>query len=203
MSTDSHISSLPPLFNLIVDSGCTHHMFILRKKFITYKPTPNSYVILANKSKVACLGSGTVSFTLFIENIILHDVLHVPKLCSPLLSVRCFPCLPGCSFIADNNGSFLTFPQFILPVNDSSDCTIAGSFCNSPEKIHFDSIVGSISNVSENTCFRHQRLPVLPNKSSKLSNNLKTSPLHEDLHPKFLPMTTSNTNTLGDTLDLP
>lgn len=128
MSTDSHISSLPPLFNLIVDSGCTHHMFILREKFITYKPTPNSYVILANKSKVACLGSGTVSFTLFIENIILHDVLHVPKLCSPLLSVRCFHCLPGCSFIADNNGSFLTFPQFILPVNDSSDCTIAGPF---------------------------------------------------------------------------
>jgi hypothetical protein len=82
--------SSPSSFNNIIDNGCTRHMFPFREAFTLYKSTPNSYVILANKSKVPCLGSGTVCFTLRNKNIILHDVLHVPKLRSPLLSVQCF-----------------------------------------------------------------------------------------------------------------
>ncbi len=74
-------------FNLIVDSGCTRHMLPYRSAFINYKETPNSYVILADKSQVNCHGCGTVQFTLQDKSIILHDVLHVPKLRSPLLSV--------------------------------------------------------------------------------------------------------------------
>ena len=77
-------------FNLNVDSGCTWHMVPFRSAFITYRETPDSYVILADKSKVACSSLGTVQFSLQDKSIILHDVLHVPKLRSPLLSVRCF-----------------------------------------------------------------------------------------------------------------
>jgi hypothetical protein len=97
---DTSIGSLH--FNLIVDSGCTRHMFPYKDLFISYKDTPSPYVILADKSKVPCFGTGTVRLLLQNKPIILHDVLHVPKLRSPLLLVRCFRHLAGCSFIADN-----------------------------------------------------------------------------------------------------
>jgi hypothetical protein len=80
VSTDCQLSSSSSSFNIIFNSGCTRHMFLHRESFLTYKSTPKSYVILADKSKVPCLGSGTVIFTLLDKNIILHDVLHVPKL---------------------------------------------------------------------------------------------------------------------------
>jgi hypothetical protein len=67
-------------FNLIVDSGCTRHMFPYNELFISYRETPSSFVILADKSRVLCLGSGTAQFFLHDRAIIGHDVLHVPKL---------------------------------------------------------------------------------------------------------------------------
>lgn len=173
---------LPPPFsgnfNLIVDSRCTRHMFPFKRAFISYKPTPNSYVILADKSKVACMGFGTTSFVLDNKTIILHNVLHVPKLRSPLLSVRCFRHLLGCSFLADNKGSFLTFPKFILPVDDSSYCTISGSLMDITTEAHFDSrLAGSICAVSDNTRFKQQCRPV--STATK-----KTSSITE-LHPNL------------------
>jgi hypothetical protein len=177
---------LPPPFsgnfNLIVDSGCTRHMSPFKRAFISYKPTPNSYVILADKSKMARMGFGTTSFVLDNKTIILHNVLHVPKLRSPLLSVRCFRRLLGCSFLADNKGSFLTFPKFILPVDDSSDCTISGSLMDITTEAHFDShLVGSICAVNDNTRFKQQRLP-LPKKPRRLPNYLRIYRLHR-YHP--------------------
>jgi hypothetical protein len=115
-------------FNLIVDNGCTSHMFPFKQTFISYKETPHLYIILADKSKVACLGSGAVSFSLQNKTIILFDALHFPKLSSPLLSARCFWCLNGCNFIAHNNDSFLTFLMFVFPADDSPGCTISGCF---------------------------------------------------------------------------
>jgi hypothetical protein len=174
VSTDCQLSSSSSSFNIIFNSGCTRHMFLHRESFLTYKSTPKSYVILADKSKVPCLGSGTVIFTLLDKNIILHDDVHVPKLWSPLLSVCCFRHLIGCSLIADNDGSFLTFPKFILQVDNSSDCTISGTFCTNHDTIHFDSrIVGLVSNVSENTRFWHQRRPAFQQKTSSINNNIQ------------------------------
>jgi hypothetical protein len=144
-------------FNLIVDSGCTKHMFPYKELFISYKDTPSSFVILADKSKVSCSGVGTVRLFLRNKSIILHDVFHVPKLRSPLLSVWCFSRLAGCSFIADNSGSFLTFPNFILPVDDSSDCTIPEHSCPHFD-VDFDSRnTGSATAVIDNTRFKHNR----------------------------------------------
>jgi len=51
-------------FNVIIDSGCTRHMFPCRDTFITYKPCSQSFVILADKSKTACLGIGTITIML-------------------------------------------------------------------------------------------------------------------------------------------
>jgi hypothetical protein len=68
--------------------------------------------------------------------------------------------------LVDNQGSFLTFPQFVLPVDDSSDCTISGSIHTS-YMIHFDSrIAGSIAAVSDNTRFCNQRQPTTLTRSS-------------------------------------
>jgi hypothetical protein len=144
-------------------------MVPFRSAFITYKETPDSYAILADKSKVACSGLGTVQFSLQDKSIILHDVLHVPKLRSPLLSVRYFRSLNGCCFIADNSGSFLTFPHFILAVEDSSDCTITGHLSINRD-IDFDSrLVGTSSTVSDNTRFRKSR-PGVSNPTPSISN---------------------------------
>jgi len=90
-SPDSSLkTSLADHFDVIIDSGCTKHMFPDRSTFITYKPCLHSFVILANKSKTACLGTGTVQLLPGGKSVILHDVLHVPNLRCPLVSVRCF-----------------------------------------------------------------------------------------------------------------
>jgi hypothetical protein len=131
-------------------------MFLYLDAFISYKETPSSYVILADKSKVPCLGLGIVSFSLSGKSVVLHDVLHVPTPRSPLLSVQCFCHLQGCSFLVDNTGCFLTFPQFILPVDDTSDNTIMGSPPHQ-SSVKFDSrLTGLVTMVSGNTWFQNQ-----------------------------------------------
>jgi hypothetical protein len=99
--------------------------------------------------------------------------------------------LTGCSFIADNKGSFLTFPTFILPVDDSSDCTIIGRACSST-KDDFDSrITGSVAAVSNNTHFKHQHRPILPKTST---NNQQTDEINLSSEDSFsIPDTTSQT----------
>jgi hypothetical protein len=53
------------------------------------------------------------------------QVLHVPALKAPLISVRQHRRQQGCSFIADNAGCYLTFPTFSITVDDSTDCLVA------------------------------------------------------------------------------
>jgi hypothetical protein len=197
-----------------VDSGCTRHMLPYQLAFITYKDAPNSYVSLADKSKVSCHGCGTVQFTLQDKSIILHDVLHVPKLRSPLLSVWCFHRLHGCSFLADNSGSFLTFPKFVLKVDDSSDCTITGQLGNKRD-IDFDScLVGMSSAVSDNTRNRKSDRPssrpsppiqdttFTPPDTSNLSPSVPTT-LPSISEEDSTPTTTDQTTSLLEELNLP
>jgi hypothetical protein len=79
----------------------------------------------------------------------------------PLLSVRCFRRLKGCSFLSDNSGCFLTFPTFFLVVDDSSDCIIQGQRPTTTTNPDFDSrLVGSVSAVSDNTRHCSSRRPI-------------------------------------------
>ncbi len=140
-----------PFINILL---CTHQVASL------------TYIILADKSLVTCLGRGIIHFTLGNKQIILHDVLHVPHLWNPLLSARCFCHLQGCSFIADTLGSFLRFPNFIIPVDDSSDCIIPGLSSNTSVSVDFDSrLIGSVASVSDNTWFQVSQWPILPSKT--------------------------------------
>jgi hypothetical protein len=156
-----------------------------------------------DKSKVPCLGLGTVIFTLNNKNIILHDILHVPKLRSPLLSVRCFYQLSRCSFIADNTGSFLTFPRFFLHVDDSPDCTIPRTLCSTTANIHFDShLVGIAANVSDNTRNRH--LGRIPQTSSSTSSKQSVPQItSENTHPTIPRKSSLPTNTTVNSSSLP
>jgi hypothetical protein len=155
MSVPGSNNSDSSKFDVIIDSGCTRHMMPFRQHFITYKPCHQSYVILADKSRVPCLGRGIIHLTLGDKQIILHDVLHFPHLRNPPLSVHCLHWLQGCSFLADNSGRYLSFPNFIIPVDDSSDCIIPGRPSNPCVNVDFDSqLFGSVAAVSDNTHFR-------------------------------------------------
>jgi len=143
-------------------------MFPFRDTFLTYKPCSQSFVVLADKSKTVCLGIRTITIMLGGKEIVLHDLLHVPNLCSPLLSVHCFRQLKGCSFLSDNSGCFFTFPTFFLTVDDSSDCII-GNLVKTPSSPIFDSrLVGTVSAVSDNTRHRSLRRPVTTSNIQKL-----------------------------------
>jgi hypothetical protein len=171
----SKLTSNQSEFNVIIDSGCTRHMFPDRDTFLTYKPCSHSFVILADKSKTACLGIGTITIMLGGKEILLHNVLHVPNLQSSLLSVRCFGRFKGCSFLSDNSGCFLTFPTFFLPVDDSSDCIIKGTLVKTPSSPIFDSrLVGTVSAVSDNTRHRSLRRPVITPRQKRLTSSDNT-----------------------------
>lgn len=121
---------------------------------------PNHYVVLADNQKSPCLGVGSIKVNMGGFTIVLHDVLHVPALRSPLYSVRCHRRSTGCSFIADNDGAFLSFPTFFITVDDSVDCVITGKVASPDAIISFDNrLAGKVSNVTDNTCHCSKRRP--------------------------------------------
>lgn len=114
----------------------------------------------------------------------------------------------GCSFIADNSGSFLTFPHFILAVDDSSDCTITGHLSINRD-IDFDSrLVGTSSTVSDNTRFRKSRCGV-STPTSSITNPQDSLPIIVHQSPPIptlcneLPTISAETNSSFDPKSLP
>jgi hypothetical protein len=115
-----------------VDSGATHHMSNGKADdFADYKVLPKgSHVLVADNHPIECLGIGTQFLRIDGRTIGRRQVLHVPALKAPLISVRQHRRNQGCSFIADNNGCYLTFPTFSIIVDDSSDCLLAYEIIN-------------------------------------------------------------------------
>ena len=106
-------TDIPSKFSVIIDSGCTTNMFPYQGCFINYKKLSTSYVVLADNTRSPCLGNGDVKIIFGWVTVILANCLHAPSLQCPLLSVWCHRRQLGCSFVADNTGAFLTFPEFI------------------------------------------------------------------------------------------
>jgi hypothetical protein len=196
-------------FNLIIDSGFTQHMFTHQDAFNSYKPTPNSHVILADKSKVPCLDSGTTMFILQDKNIVFHDILHVPKLRSPLLSVQCF--LFNAFNVSKDVASLLIMEVSTLPFHNLFYKLMLHPI--GPYPYHFALIhlmftltagrlVGSICNASEITRFHQNHRPVLPPLQPKKSTtNNKT--YSDDAHPFTSTSSLSNNSDLYKPFDLP
>jgi hypothetical protein len=191
---------------------------IWKSIYLSYKACVHSYVILADKNKVPCLGIDSIKINLGGRIVILHDVLHVSNIRSPLITVRCFQCLHGCSFVRDNTGYFLAFPKFFLQVDDSSDCIINGSHAtNLSLETDFDSrLVGYILAVSDITRFRESCRPMKTNSSYKKTTTQQHTPLvssdsptsginNPDTSPPLSTITADNTKDISDseTLTIP
>jgi hypothetical protein len=70
-------------------------------------------------------GRGTLSIEMLGHKIAYANALHVPDLFVILLSSRVHRRItPGCSFVADHSGCFLTYPDFSINVDGREDCTI-------------------------------------------------------------------------------
>jgi hypothetical protein len=113
-------------------SGATHHMSNgMASDFSNYKSLPKgSHVLVADNHPIECLGIGTQFFRIDGRIIRRRQVLHVPALKAPLISVRQHRRNQGCSFIADNSGCYLTFPNFSITIDDSTDCLLAYDIIN-------------------------------------------------------------------------
>jgi hypothetical protein len=121
-----------------VDSGATHHMLNgVADDFSNYKLLPKgSHVLVADNNPIECLGIGIQFLRIDGCTIGRRQVLHVPALMAPLISVRQHRRNQGCSFIANNAGCYLTFPNFSITVDDSTDCLLAYEIIN-PKEIDF------------------------------------------------------------------
>jgi hypothetical protein len=109
---------------ICVDSGASRDLFPDRSYFSDYKDISDKghYVVVADNSRIPIQGIGTVRCSLAGHEVLFRKVYHVPALNAPLFSIRTHRRRgPGCSLVADHTGSWLTFPGFILDVDDTDD----------------------------------------------------------------------------------
>ena len=134
---------------LCPDSGATADMFWDRRLFVDsdYEPLSTRHVEMGDGRRVPIAGRGTVEFVVDGHRVRLADCYHVPDLDVHLLSIRVHRRRgPGCSFLADDHGMYLTFPSFVLSVDDGSDPLIAISPIppNSSSSIEYSDTHGSV-----------------------------------------------------------
>ena len=134
---DNTPPSSPPLLSephAIADSGATDHFLKYRHYFdpSTFQPTPGCSLRLANESDVPVVGKGTASFSVNGVAITRQNCFLVPSLRSSLYSLRRHHRDPSCTYLGDNAGMFLTFPDQVIPIDDSVDCHITISSCPPP-----------------------------------------------------------------------
>jgi hypothetical protein len=110
------------------DSGATSIMAPRRDMFVDYVDLRGKGLVvrLGDEDKtIPITGRGTLCINLQGHYVAYANALHVPNLTVILLSSRVHRRIsPGCSFVADNSGCFLTYPNFTIDVDDAKDCTI-------------------------------------------------------------------------------
>ena len=120
---------LPTSRILCPDSGATSIMMCPHRDiFIDYVDLGDQgrvFRLGEDNKTIPILGRGTMRLNIQGHTIALANTLYVPDLSAILLSSRIFRHIsPGCAFIADHDGCFLTFPEVTFEINDDSDCTL-------------------------------------------------------------------------------
>ncbi|PLW07246.1 hypothetical protein PCANC_28159 [Puccinia coronata f. sp. avenae] len=89
---------------ILLDSGCSDHMFANKSVFLSYKPM-KSLVEIADGQTVPIVGSGYVQIKNFSGGIHAFKAVHVPSLSHPLISFgRLW--LKGCSIVRVSTDKF-------------------------------------------------------------------------------------------------
>jgi hypothetical protein len=98
----------------------------IKEFFKEYIPnTDNNHITVTDRRRIHVAGHGTLRIIVGGHLVRLRNCLHVPDLNMFLLSTRIhWRCGPGCAFIADPTGCFLTFPSFIIPIDDTLECLV-------------------------------------------------------------------------------
>ena len=114
------------------------------KAFISYKPLSNSYVSLANNTKILIYGCGTIQIKINGYILRLHNVYHVPNLNYNFYSVKEHKHYHLCECSFGHKGNFLTFPKFSFHVNNQEDLMVyVIDIDPSTNKIHWCSTDGT------------------------------------------------------------
>src|SRR5205807_8745033 len=71
----------------IIDSGASQHISAQRERFTNYLLISTIKIQIGDGSEIEAIGKGNMILTVGMIEITLHDVLHVPKIGSNLLSI--------------------------------------------------------------------------------------------------------------------
>ena len=114
------------IMKAVADSGATEHMLPDIMTFISYHHFPSKrFVRMGNDSLAEIEGYGTAAFSLNCKHIVLHNVLRVPALRSPLYSLRKHIGMDGCGVHGSKATGFLLllwFPTFTIKADLDTDC---------------------------------------------------------------------------------
>ena len=125
---------------LCPDSGATADMFWDCQFFVEseYEVLSSRYVEMGDGRRVPIAGRGTVEFVVAGHRVRLADCYHEPDLDVHLLSIRVH-CRrgPGCSFLADDQGMSLTFPSFVVSVDNTADSRLTPSYSDTHGSVQY------------------------------------------------------------------
>ena len=115
-----------------------------RDMYLDYEDirSQNRFVQLGDENqRIPIHGIGTMAMSVQGHCIAYADVLHVPDLSAILLSSQVHQRIAaGCSLVSNFSGCFLTFPTFVIEIDDTEDCTIeCYALRDSPHHYNFDS----------------------------------------------------------------
>ena len=130
-------------------------MFWDRSLFTDYEKVSNEVVELGDGHPTTIQGKGTVQVVLEGHPVRLTNCLHVPQLDVHLLSIRLHRRRgPGCSFICDSSGMFLTFPSFSVEVDDTKDTLLSATPWNENDPFEYDQLHPRTSPTPTNKALR-------------------------------------------------
>ena len=149
----------PPATHACIDSGASCDMCPIKEFFEDYIPnTDNNHITVADRRRIHVAGRGTLRIILGGHPVRLRNCLHVPDLDMFLLSTRIHRRRgQGCAFIADPTGCFLTFPSFIIPIDDTLECLVPCSAAPPSSTFDYD----------ETTTLTYPAAPIITRRSAK------------------------------------
>ena len=126
--------------HMIPDSGCRHHITHEKLDFIdlhTFEAQDRPYVKMADdQTHLPISGYGTIQLQIRDKQVRLA-ALYVPTMKTRLFSVSQHIQYKGCAFLAANNKAHITFPLFIIDVDNTDEFKVPIHQSIS-QQVHFD-----------------------------------------------------------------